>query len=330
MIVELPGTTTTKISKKIVSLRERGGVTALGRVLNLVIITQKGQEEEAITAAKDASQERPVRIIVLVDAGAEAPNRLDAQIHVGDGIGGSEVIVLYGYGELAEESLSLVSALLLPDAPIVAWWSHRAPKNASETSIGRIAHRRITDSAKQDEPQTALKVIRDTYRPGDTDLAWTRLTNWRIQLAAALDQVDGAPVTAVTIEGASESPSAILLAAWLTLTLDAPVTVVEDPAVAGIRCVRLSRASGDIRLYRPGLTVAELTQPGQPTQSISLPRRTLLDCLTEELRRLDPDRVFGETVCSLGTSKMHPQMRLTLTGRAAPRGERDSLPLIAK
>jgi glucose-6-phosphate dehydrogenase assembly protein OpcA len=51
-----------------------------------------------------------------------------------------------------------------------------------------------------------------------------------------------------------------------------------------------------VQLVRPGLTVAELTQPGQPTQRISLPRRSLKDCLAEELRRLDPDEVFGEVI----------------------------------
>ena len=79
----------------------------------------------------------------------------------------------------------------------------RAPKNASETSIGLIAHSRITDSANEAEPQVALENIRNTYKAGDTDLAWTRLTNWRIQLAAVLDQADTSPVTAVAVEGAS-------------------------------------------------------------------------------------------------------------------------------
>jgi glucose-6-phosphate dehydrogenase assembly protein OpcA len=296
MIVNLPDTTTSKISKKIMALREQGGVIALGRVLTLVVVTRSGLEEEAIEAANEASREHPCRIIVLADAGAESPTRLDAQIRVGGDAGASEVILLRGYGELAEESESLVAALLLPDAPIVAWWPHGAPKNACQTSIGKIAHRRITDSANEADPQRALDNIRRTYKAGDTDLAWTRLTNWRIQLAAVLDQVDGSPVTAVAVEGASDSPSTILLAAWLTLALDAPVTIVADPAGTGIRRVRLSRTSGDIQLFRPGLTVAELTQPGQPAQRISLPRRSLKDCLAEELRRLDPDEVFGEVI----------------------------------
>ncbi|MCE3294081.1 MAG: oxppcycle protein, partial [Arthrobacter sp.] len=33
-----------------------------------------------------------------------------------------------------------------------------------------------------------------------------------------------------------------------------------------------------------------------PAQRISLPRRSLRDCLAEELRRLDPDEVFGEVI----------------------------------
>ena len=305
MIVDLPNTTTSAVAKKVQSLRAQGGVIALGRVLTLVVITKSGLEEEAIEAANEASREHPCRIIVLAAGSPEAPTGLDAQIRVGGDAGASEVIVLHGFGELAEESESLVAALLLPDAPIVAWWPNGAPENASQTSIGRIAHRRITDSANEIDPQRALENIRDTYKAGDTDLAWTRLTNWRIKLAAVLDQAGSSPVTAVTVEGASDSPSTILLGAWLGHALEVPVTIVADPAGTGIRGVQLTLTSGEIRLLRPGLSVAELTQPGQPAQRMSLPRRSLRDCLAEELRRLDPDEVFGETVRSLAVSKMH-------------------------
>jgi glucose-6-phosphate dehydrogenase assembly protein OpcA len=302
MIVDLPDTTTSKISKKIMSLREQGGVIALGRVLTLVVVTKSGLEEEAIEAANEASREHPCRIIVLADAGAQAPDRLDAQIRVGGDAGASEVIVLRGYGELAHESESLVAALLLPDAPIVAWWPHGAPENACETSIGKIAHRRITDSANEPDPQQALETIRATYKAGDTDLAWTRLTNWRIQLAAALDQASSTSVLAAEVEGAPDSPSPRLMAAWLKIALDVPVTIVPGTPGTGLRRVSLTLPDGDIQLRRPGHTVAELTQPGQPAQRISLPRRSLRDCLAEELRRLDPDEVFGQVIQALNGS----------------------------
>lgn len=297
MIVDLPDTTTSKVSKELMNMRDAGGVVALGRVLTLVVITRSGFEEEAIDAANDASREHPCRIIVLAEGSSEESTRLDGQIRVGGDAGASEVVVLRGYGELAEENESLVSALLLPDAPIVAWWPHGVPEAASQSSIGSIAHRRITDSANEEDPTKALFNISRTYAAGDTDLAWTRLTNWRIQLAAVLDQLEGnAPISAVTVEGASDSPSAILLAAWLSKALDAPVTMEAGAAGTGLKRVTLTREGGDIELHRPGHDVAELHQPNQPMQRISLPRRGLRDCLAEELRRLDPDEIFGEVI----------------------------------
>ncbi len=41
---------------------------------------------------------------------------------------------------------------------------------------------------------------------------------------------------------------------------------------------------------------ATLTQPGQPSHDIVLPRRTLRECLAEELRRLDPDLLYGRVI----------------------------------
>ncbi|MEO8220725.1 MAG: glucose-6-phosphate dehydrogenase assembly protein OpcA [Specibacter sp.] len=297
MIVELPDTTTSKITKEIVKLREQGGVVALGRVLTLVVITRSGCEEEAIEAANLASREHPCRIIVLAAGSAQEPTRLDGQIRVGGDAGASEVIVLRGQGELAAENESLVSALLLPDAPIVAWWPMDAPDKPSESPVGRIAHRRITDSANAPDPREALAHIGETYAAGDTDLAWTRLTNWRIQLAATLDRQDGSdPITGLQVEGASDSPSTLLLASWLHRALNVPIQVREDPGGTGIRKVVIERSKGNVVLSRPGAIEAFLTQPGEPGQQISLPRRSLQDCLAEELRRLDPDEVFGEVV----------------------------------
>ena len=65
MIVDLPATTVSNISKALVKIREEGGAVALGRVLTLIIATHLGQEEEAIEAANDASREHPMRVIVV-------------------------------------------------------------------------------------------------------------------------------------------------------------------------------------------------------------------------------------------------------------------------
>ena len=305
MIVDLPATTTSKVSKALVKIREEGGAVALGRVLTLVIATHLGQEEEAIEAANDASREHPMRVIVVSTEDpnhvtpVESEGRLDAQIRVGGDAGASEVIVLRAYGETASDEEGLVTGLLLPDAPVVAWWPGAAPEVVSASPLGRIATRRITDASAQPDPHEALRHLSRTYKPGDTDFAWTRLTLWRAQLAAVLDQPPFEAIETVEVAGAADSPSTVLLAAWLSLQLKVPVQhdlTSRATGSSGIHGVRLGRASGIIELEREIPDIARLSEPGQPTHDLSLPRRNLRDCLAEELRRLDPDDLYGEVI----------------------------------
>ncbi|BDZ50608.1 glucose-6-phosphate dehydrogenase assembly protein OpcA [Frondihabitans sucicola] len=302
MIVDLPDSTISRVSKALVKIREEGGVVALGRVLTLIIATNLGHEEEAIEAANEASREHPMRVIVIStddEPSGRDEARLDAQIRVGGDAGASEVILLRAYGDIAADEEGLVTGLLLPDAPVVAWWPGKAPAVVSESPLGRIAQRRITDAAAQSNPRQSIIDLASTYEPGDTDFAWTRLTLWRTQLAAALDQPPYEPVTSVEVSGAADSPSTLLLAAWLKLQLQVPVKhdlTTRATGSSGIHGVRLHRPSGPIELERSLVNVATLSQPGQPTHDLSLPRRSLRDCLAEELRRLDPDSLFGNVV----------------------------------
>jgi hypothetical protein len=63
--------------------------------------------------------------------------------------------------------------------------------------------------------------------------------------------------------------------------------------------VRLGRPSGAVDLLRPDGKVGTLTQPGQPSRRVALQRRSVRDCLAEELRRLDPDEVYAAALKSL-------------------------------
>ncbi len=303
MIVDLPNTTTAKVSKALVRIREEGGAVALGRVLTLIIASSLGHEEEAIEAANDASREHPMRVIV-VSTQETAPSeatpkaRVDAEIRVGGDAGASEVIVLRVYGEAAHDPESLVTGLLLPDAPVVAWWPGKAPAIPSDSPLGRIAYRRITDASTQPDPQAALHQLCGSYRPGDTDFAWTRLTLWRAQLAAVLDQPPYEPITGIQVTGAEASPSTALLAAWLQMQLKVPVDyeLTSGSDANGLHAVHLTRASGTISLERVVPDIATLRQPGQPVHNLTLKRRSLRDCLADELRRLDPDELYGEVI----------------------------------
>jgi glucose-6-phosphate dehydrogenase assembly protein OpcA len=301
MIFEMPDTTTAHVSKSLVSIREEGGAVALGRVLTLVISTAPGEEEDAIAAANEASREHPMRVIVLSipRESTSITNRLDAEIRVGGDAGASEVIILRAYGDVGSDERGLVTGLLLPDTPVVAWWPNDAPPVVSQSALGNMVQCRITDSAGSSDPMARLGELSRTYAPGDADFAWTRITPWRTQLAAVLDQPPHDPITGISVSMSSSSPSGQLLAAWLSLRLGVSVSFElthHEPDDGSIHRVVLNRAVGDIILTQRSDKVARLEQPGQPTHDVSLSRPSLRDCLAEELRRLDPDVVYGDVV----------------------------------
>lgn len=297
MIVDLPSTTTGAVSRKLVRLRNDVGALALGRVLTLIIVADQTEAANAaIEAAIDASRQHPCRIIALLRGNQRGASRLDAQIRVGGDAGASEVVVLRTHGALAAHGNSVVVPLLLPDSPVVAWWPMAAPLDVSASAIGQMAQRRITDAAAVRNPRAEMQRRADTYQPGDTDLSWTRITLWRALLAAALDEPPYEPVITATVTGASDSPSADLLAGWLAEALRCPVKRGRTRAGTGMTKVRLERRSGNIDLTRPDGAVATLAQPGQPVRRISLGRRELTQCLADELRRLDPDEIYAETL----------------------------------
>ncbi len=323
MIIDLPSTTTSAVNRKLVDLRDSGGAIALGRVLTLIIVTDEGGAEEAIEAANNASREHPCRVLVVVQANRRGVDRVDAQIRIGGDAGASEVIVLRLYGRLVEHGDSLVTPLLLPDSPVVAWWPREAPMVPSQDPIGRMAQRRITDAAAAKSPRKELDRRRTSYSPGDTDLSWTRTTKWRGLLAAALDQPPFLPVESLTVTGASDSPSTDLLAAWLAESLKAPVVRARSTAGTGLTSVRLQRRGGPIDLVRVEGTIATLTQPGRPGRRIALPRRPTAECLAEELRRLDADEIY-ELALSRGLDRLDAGRSLTAT-QAASTGKSPSM-----
>ncbi|MBD9699892.1 glucose-6-phosphate dehydrogenase assembly protein OpcA [Flavimobilis sp. GY10621] len=294
MIIDLPATTTTAVAKKLIKLRQEGGAVTLGRVLTLVIVTDTSSTTEAIDAANVASREHPCRIIVLATGSTE--KGIDAEIRIGGDAGASEVIILTAPAEALVHADTLVMPLLLPDAPIVAWWPREAPANPGADVIGAMAHRRITDSYRSADPRASIRRLAEAYRPGDTDLAWTRTTIWRGLLASTLDQPPFEPVLRATVAGQDDHSSLDLLAAWLGEELDCEVDVVRTPGAQAVTSVTLTRASGDITLARPSGKVAILSQPQQPDHRIALPVRQLHECIAEELRRLDEDEMYGEVL----------------------------------
>ncbi len=296
MIVDLPATTTAAISKRLVQLRNEVGALALGRVLTLIVVVDDEAADDAVEVATEASRQHPCRIIVVVSGTRRGSNRIDGQIRIGGDAGASEVVIMRLFGPLAAQGQSVVTPLLLADSPVVAWWPRQAPADLRTDPIAAMASRRITDAAEATRPRAMLQRLAQTYRPGDTDLAWSRVTLWRGLLAAALDGPPYEPVTGAAVAGAPDSPSTDLLAAWLAWSLKVPVTREKTPTGSGICAVRLQRPGGVIDLARPGDFVATMSQPSQPDRRISLRRRGDAECLADELRRLDADETYADVL----------------------------------
>ncbi|WP_061962062.1 glucose-6-phosphate dehydrogenase assembly protein OpcA [Demequina flava] len=292
MIIDLPRTTTSEVSKRMLKARKDFGVITLGRVMTLVIDATGTDVEDVIDTANVASREHPCRIIVISPHDGD-DDCLHAEIRLGGDAGASEVIVLRPSAVQVEHGDTLVMPLLLPDVPIVAWWPGDVPENAAGTGIGRMASRRITDSKTAADAAATLRSLASAYQPGDTDLAWTRVTRWRALLASALEQVEDQKVVRARLHGDTGSPSILLLGAWLTRALGCDYQASYEDNVRGLQSIVLETESGEISISRPDQENATLSQPGQPDHTMALPPRSLGDCLAEELRRLDDDPVYG-------------------------------------
>jgi len=299
VIIDLPDTTVAEVNKRLVSAREEGGAVALGRVLTFLIYTLHDGEEQAISAANEASSEHPMRIVVVREPeSVSGPPGLSAQIRLGGDAGASEVVVLRPEGPSASSLPGLVNGLLLPDTPVVTWWPGQCPDCMADTPLGQISQRRILDSQSLGQGIEGLKRVVKGYRPGDTDLAWGRITGWRTQLAATLDYVDIQQIHSARVAGVAQNPSVALLAGWLALSLGQAVTV--DPSapegIGGVYSVHLDTSEGAISLVRTDDQTVLLSVPGQPDFPLLLPRRGLATLLAEELRRLAPDTVYGRVL----------------------------------
>ena len=288
MLIELKDTSSRDIAAALIDLRRHSG-SASGLVLTLLIVSEGSHFEEALEAARASATAHPSRVIVITAVEAEEP-RLDATVQVGEGLPG-DLIVLKLYGSLSEHSDAICLPLLLPDSPTIAWWPREAPARLVDDPVGSLADRRISDAAGSDDPQSALLLRARNLAPGDTDLAWTRLTSWRALLAAALDQTRSS-ITGGTVTAAADNAPATLLSAWLSerLGVDVGVEVVEE--YPGVNSVVLNTEKGDISLRRTAAGSAAYQTPGQPERTVALRRRPLTDLLTEELERMDIDATF--------------------------------------
>ncbi|MBS4729466.1 glucose-6-phosphate dehydrogenase assembly protein OpcA [Mycobacterium sp. SM1] len=294
MIIDMPDTSTTAVNKRLDQLRARVGAVTMGRVMTLIIAPNTDTlVEESIEAANFASHEHPSRVIVVLTSDPEvADARLDAQLRVGRDTGAGEVVVLRLSGPLSAHADSVVMPFLLPDIPVVAWWPGSAPAVPAQDPLGKLAIRRITDATDSADPLSTIKSRLPGYTPGDTDLAWSRITYWRALLTSALDRPPYEPITSALVSGLQTEPALDLLAGWLASRIDVPVR----RAVGELK-VELVRETETITLSRPqDGVIATISRTARPDALVPLGRRETRECLAEDLRRLNPDEIYFEAL----------------------------------
>ena len=316
----LENTDASRIAAGLLEARRAAGSPAMGMVLTLVIVVPDEQSDDALSAALEAAKEHPSRLLVVILGPVRGSSEITAEIRAGHGTSG-ELALIRLSGEVAKHPESVVMPLLLPDSPVVVWWPTKAPTAPAEDPLGRLGTRRITDAAEVPSGRAKAMLAQcESYAPGNTDLAWTRITSWRALLAAAMDQVD-AKVTSISITAQRISPSADLLGGWLVDRLRAPLTRTSSQGV-GITEVVLTTKAGDIRITRHNDREGTLTVPDQPDRPVALRRRAVPELLTEELRRLDPDDVYAATVRRL--HKMSTETNGTKTASKKSTGKKST------
>ncbi|WP_416903285.1 glucose-6-phosphate dehydrogenase assembly protein OpcA [Micromonospora echinospora] len=295
-MIGLWDTTGNEVVKALAAERRSAGGVASGMALTLIVVVDEKRVREAEAAATIAAAAHPCRLLVVVRSDVERDhNRLDAEIVVGGRLGPCEAVVTRMYGRLALHAESVVMPLLVPDVPVVTWWHDEPPEEIATDFLGVVADRRITDAAQAADPIEALRQRARDYAPGDTDLAWTRITPWRTLVAGAFDTTQ-AEVTEATVLAPRTDPTAALMCGWLGSRLGIEPRWEHVDGQPRMREVRLRCANGDeLTLAREDST-ATFRRTGQADRSLPLVRRPLGDELAEELRRLDADQIYAEAL----------------------------------
>lgn len=290
-----------EVVKKLAAERRSAGGVASGLALTLIIVAEEGRVRQVEDAATIAASAHPYRLLIVTRgpvrgpdaATAKAKDRLDAEIIVGGRLGPCEAVIMRMHGRLALHTESVVMPLLAPDVPVVIYWHGPPPDKIANDPLGVVAERRITDIAQCGDAAAALRERAEDYAPGDTDLAWTRLTGWRSLIAGAFD-TGQAEVAAATVTGAMDDPAAALLRGWLTARLRVPVGLEAAGSLSAVN-FHLSDGSS-MSLRSNGNGTATLSRSGVTDRVLPLIRRRLGEELAEELRRLDPDQPYGQAL----------------------------------
>lgn len=239
--------------------------------LNLVVfVSDESLLDRTLDAITAAAQTQPLRAVLLM-ADSSAPGhdirgRVAGYCRRTDG--GNlhiccEQIILHAKGSAVDELPATTSDLLVPELPMVLWWTGKPPFG---TDLFRkfegISDYLIIDSREFECTQRNLQDIHGSIRRypqvGLGDLNWARLEAWREGAAGIFDNEEFQPylarIAGLNIEYSAADGAnvaqAMLCAGWFgSRLLWSNSRMVSDPDQAGREFAVSSSAGRDVRIH---------------------------------------------------------------------------------
>ncbi len=277
------------------SLEQQGQEVTRACVLNLIAYAPRVDASEIAKVISAVTSDHPSRSLVLLSQPEAPADSLSASVSSlchSAGAGRqqvcSEQILVTAAGKRVQQLPSAVRPLLVSDLETALWW--RAEPDFEDSvfqELVELAYRVILDSAYFSDPSKTLPKMAEFVQGRKaehafSDLAWSRLSPFRRQLAAFydvpeyrshLDRLGHMEIVCGRRREEALPVQALLVAAWFTARLGwKPLGKFEWPE-ARTGQVRLDAGGRPIQIVvkttaaEPGLESVQLVAGGDPTAS---------------------------------------------------------------
>jgi hypothetical protein len=228
-------TTITKVVHQLTELRATEGAPLRTAVLTHIAWVPPEWTEAALDTLAGMHERHPSRAILLLSEPDAGSDGIDAEIALRcfelRGVGrsvGAEVITLRLRGDRIAAPASVVWPLVIPDLPVFLRWRGRPPfgEEPLEQMVDFV-HRLIVDSTEwPDLPEAYAKLAALFDRTAVSDIAWSRTSRWRAQLASLWPGIAGA--RRIRVHGTPAQ--AWLLVGWLRSRLGRDIELEHEPS----------------------------------------------------------------------------------------------------
>lgn len=187
--------------------------------MNLIVFTSSRENKQwIIERACRLAQKHPSRLMIFDGTVNSQPITIEA---TAGGAVSCERIELGVEGVSAKELSSLAEALIVPDVPIVLWWTDKSLDDERFLELTAVVDNVVVDCSGVETGERGIKnlarAMAAARHASFRDLAWGRLASWREQVALFFDEGtfrhELGKLTAIEIASGS-SAEALYLAGW--------------------------------------------------------------------------------------------------------------------